>query len=193
MKAKFALACVAVAALCSPVLAQNAVVAHAEAKGARANAGEITARATIVRLDATKRTAVLRGEGGRLVEVNIPASVKNLAQVRVGDQVVARYAAAEVVKLERTKNNGIRERIETVGVQQAAAGQMPGVAVENSVEVLATIEALNRKNHTVTLRGVERRIVAHVPDGVDTSKLKVGDMVRAVFVEAYLLDVEVKQ
>jgi Cu/Ag efflux protein CusF len=72
-----------------------------------------------------------------------------------------------------------------------AAAKMPGVRVQaGEVEVLAVIQALDRKAGTATLRGAKRTFSVEVPAGVDIKKLKVGDEVRAVFAEATVLSVE---
>ena len=56
--------------------------------------------------------------------------------------------------------------------------------------MLAIIQALDRKAGTATLRGAKRTVTMALPEGVDITKLKVGDEVRAVFMEAMVLNVE---
>jgi hypothetical protein len=67
---------------------------------------------------------------------------------------------------------------------------MPGGAAARTVEVLATVEAVNRKDRTVTLRGVRRTAVVMAPEGIDIARVKVGDQVRAVFAESTIINVE---
>jgi hypothetical protein len=50
---------------------------------------------------------------------------------------------------------------------------------------------VNKKAGTVTLRGVKRTVELDVPPGVDITKLKVGDDVRAVYVEAAVVKIEI--
>jgi hypothetical protein len=183
------------AALSAPgaVLAQGASVSEAAAKapGVRMQAGAVEVRAKVVELDMASRTAVLRGPKGRIVSVAVPPEVKNFDQVRVGDDLVIRYMAAIAAKLEPTANrSGIRERVESAASAVAAPGDKPGMATGRMVEVLAVIEAIDRKARTATLRGVKRSVTVVVPAGIDLAKIKVGDEVRAVFTEAAVLSVD---
>lgn len=172
--------------------AQSASVATAVggAPGVRGAAGEIEVRAQVVELDAASRSATLRGPGGRVVTVTIPAEVKNFDQIRTGDTVLVRYVTAIVARIEPATKSGIRERVESSSSAAAPAGAAPGVAGQRTVEVLATIQSLDRKARTMTLRGVHRTVKVSVPEGVDMSKIKTGDDVHAIVTEALVLAVE---
>ena len=67
---------------------------------------------------------------------------------------------------------------------------MPGTAGRRTVDLLATITALNTKERTVTLRGAVRTTTLNVPPDVDMKGLKVGDDVHATIVEAAVLAVD---
>lgn len=188
------LAPVLVAAVLSlPIAAwsQGASVATAAAKapGERVAAAEVEVRARVVELDLTRRTAVLRGPRGQLVTVDVPPEVKNFDQVRVGDMLVIRYLTAVAARIEPASASGIRERVESQAVASAPAGAQPAAGATRTVEVLATVESLNRTARTLTLRGAKRTVRVNVPEGVDLSRIKQGDEVRAVFTEAIVLSV----
>ena len=181
-------------ALAIPVsgFAQSAAVGVVEGRSdhARLDAGELEVRAKIVELDLKSGIAVLQDPKGRIVMADVPADVKGMDQVRVGDDLVFRYAAAAMAKLEKAPHGGIRERTETTERINAAAGALPGTAGRRTVDILATITALNAKERTVTLRGATRTDTLKVPPDVDMKGLKVGDDVRATIVEAALLAVD---
>ena len=182
-------------ALALPVsgFAQGAAAAVVEGRSdrARLDAGELELRAKIVELDLNSRIAVLRTPKDRIVMVDIPADAKGLDQVRVGDDLVFRYAAAAVAKLEKAPRAGsIREQTETTERVSAAAGALPGTAGRRTVDLLATITALNPTERTVTLRGAVRTTTLNVPPDVDMKGLKVGDDVHATIVEAAVLAVD---
>jgi hypothetical protein len=158
--------------------------------GIRAKGGEIEVRATVVELDKVARTAVLKGPRGDFTTVNVPAEVKNFDQVSVGDVLVIRYVTAIAATLEPVSNKGIRERVESSGVSAADAGAMPGAIAGRKVEILAQIKAIDTKAGTVTLRGATRSVTIGIPANMDVSKLKVGGEVRAVYVEALVMNVE---
>jgi hypothetical protein len=165
-------------------------MAAAKAPGTRLGAGEVEVRARVVEVDAARRTTTLRGVKGNIMTVQIPPEVKNFEQIRTGDDLVIRYATAVVATIEPASKSGIRERVESVGSANAPAGGMPGTAAVHRVEVLATVQTLDRKARTATLRGATRTVKMVVPDGIDLSKVKVGDMVHATFVEAAVLSFE---
>ena len=192
MKRIFPVVLALVSALPVAALAQSAAVGAATAKApnVRMAGSEVEVRAKVVELDMARRLATLRGPKGNLVQVDVPADVKNFDQVRVGDELVVRYVTAIAAKLEPASKSGIRERVETTAAASAASGALPGTAAGRTVEVLATIQSLDRKAGTATLRGVKRTVTLKVPEGVDITRLKVGDEVRAVFVEAAVLSVE---
>jgi hypothetical protein len=169
--------------------ASTAVVAG-KAPGERLKAGEVEVRAKVVEIDAARRILTLRGPKGNIATMEAPAEVKNFDQIQVGDDLVVRYAAGVLAKLEPASKSGIRERVESTGSAAAPAGGMPGGASSRIVQVLATVEAVNRKDRSVTLRGVHRTVTLLAPEGVDIAKVKVGDEVRAVFAESTVISVE---
>ncbi len=181
-------------ALAAPLacFSQSASLATASAKApdARLAGADVQIRAKIVELDKAERIATLQGPKGRLVTVNVPPEVKNFDQVEVGDELVVRYAVAVAAKLEKVTKSGIREHTETPAAMTAATGAMPAAAAGRTVEILAEIKAINAKQGTATLRGAKRTVTVRVPENVDIKKLKVGDEVHAVFVEAALISVE---
>jgi hypothetical protein len=190
---RIALAVALAATLPATVLAQgaSATAVTAKADGARVAAAEIQVRAKVVEIDTARRVVTLRGPKGNVVAVEVPAEVRNFDQIRIGDDLVVRHTGAVVVALEPArKNSGIRERIESSSAAAAPAGGMPGVAVGRRVEVLAQITALDRKARTATLRGARRTVMVSLPEGLDLSKVKVGDDVHAVIVEAVVINVE---
>jgi hypothetical protein len=184
----------AIALFCALSLSQAALAKDPPkpaSAGVGVAGGELEVRATVVELDKAHRTLVLKGPKGKVVTLSVPAEVKNFDEIRVGDQLVLRYAAAVAAKLEPVAHSdGIRERVETAGGGTAPAGSMPAVGASNTVEVLAVVQAFDRKAGTVTLRGVSRTVTVRIPDGMDTSKLKVGSEVRALITEAAVLSVE---
>ena len=168
-----------------------AVVVEGRSDRARLDAGELELRARIVEFDLKNRIAVLEDARGHILMADLPADVKGLDQVRVGDDLVFRYTAAVAARLEKAPRAGsIREHTETTERVSAAAGALPGTAGRRTVDILATITALNAKARTVTLRGATRTATLNVPQDVDMKGLKVGDDVRATIVEAAVLGVE---
>jgi hypothetical protein len=162
----------------------------AAGQGVRAAGEEIEIRAKVMAVDYVGRTAVLKGPKGNMVTVDVPVEVRNFEQVKVGDELVARYARAVAAKLERVNKTGARERVETMDSARAEPGAKPGMAVARKVEILATIQSVDVKKRQVTLRGAERVISLDVPSDINIKNLKKADDVRAAFFEAVMVTVE---
>lgn len=162
----------------------------AKTDGARMKGAEVEYRARVVELDAASRMLTLRGPKGRLSTVKVPPEMQNFEKVRVGDDLVIRYATAIAAALEPTSKSGIRERVESSSEGRVESGGMPAVAAGHTVEVLAVITALDPKANTATLRGVKRTETLALPANVDINKLKVGDEVRLAMVEAMAINIE---
>ena len=181
-------------ALLAPVtvMAQGATATEVAVAGpgVRGVANEVEIRAKVVALDMARRTASLKGPKGNVVTVNVPTEVRNFDQVRVGDELSVRYATAVAAKLERVAKSGIRERVETADAARAELGDKPGVAIGRTVEILAEVQSIDKKNNQVVLRGAERTVAMVVPPSVGIKALKVGDEVRALFIEAAVVTVE---
>jgi Cu/Ag efflux protein CusF len=52
------------------------------------------------------------------------------------------------------------------------------------VEVVATVQKIDRKKREVTLRGPQHTVVLQVSQDVPLKKIKVGDSIRATYVSA---------
>ncbi|MFM0126219.1 copper-binding protein, partial [Paraburkholderia sp. RL18-101-BIB-B] len=76
-------------------------------------------------------------------------------------------------------SGGIRERIETEVLQPASDGE---VSSTRSVEFVATVLKIDRKNRQVTLRGPTQTQEFDVAPTLSLDSLKVGDAVRAEFI-----------
>jgi hypothetical protein len=79
-----------------------------------------------------------------------------------------------------------------VTVARSAKGEKPAGYVVGTVDIVATVEAINRRTRTVTLRGPEGNTVTTTVDpsvkAFDT--LEVGDSIHVRFTEAVAVSVE---
>ena len=151
---------------------------------------EVAVKVQVLEVNLAHRTAKLRGPRGQTMVVDVPSEVKNFAQVRAGDVLTVHMTAMVMARLEPAPKDGIRERVESGTVVGAAPGFLPGMAGRNTVEFLATIQAVDRKARMVTLRGASRTIMLPVPDDMDIAQVKVGGAVRATLIEAAVVSME---
>jgi Cu/Ag efflux protein CusF len=143
--------------------------------------------ATVVGIDAANNSITLKAPAGDVVDVAIDPQVGDVSKLHVGDVLDIDYHSALLVKVEKVKGNGIRERIETTSVVPASGG---ATSAARTVDVLATVQKIDQKHRHLTLRGPSRTVTLEVARDIDISHLKVGDSVRAVFVSATAVQVQ---
>ena len=181
-------------ALCLPSSAQQqpgatgAVVA-ASAPGKASIARTASVRATVESIDVASRQVTLKGPRGNVFPMTVDPQVRNLEQVKVGDQVVVRYFEALSLTL---KKNGkeLRGSTEQTDSVRTPKGDRPGGAVAREVEVTADVIAVNAKTQTVTLKGPKQTVDLKIPDKGQFNLVKVGDQIQAVYTEALAVGVE---
>jgi Cu/Ag efflux protein CusF len=184
----------ALAAAFSPLaIAQQAkppvaAVMAASAPGKGGVVGAVKVTATVVALDAATRTATLKGEKGKIVDVVVPPEAKNFDQIRVGDLVTVEYMRA--LTLELKGKGSIRSGSSQAASAPAPAGAVAGGSVARQVVVLANVTAVNAKENVITLRGPKGNIVEVTVDPSQLKLVKVGDQVEAVYTEAVAVTVE---
>lgn len=149
---------------------------------------EVTATVEAINLE--KRVVTLKGPKGNLFDVKVGEQAKNLPQVKVGDLVTVKYYESLAVKVfkkgEAPQVEGVAE-----GVATAKPGEKPGGVVVSQVTVTATVEALDKKKQTATLKGPEgKSVTVKVKDPKNMKNVKVGDEVVITYSEAMAISVE---
>jgi Cu/Ag efflux protein CusF len=175
----------AVLAAAQPAWAQDAMASAAQDIVSAVQ--PVHLKATIVGIDPGSRALTLKGAGGNVVVVLVGQQVAGFEKLRVGDRVDALYKNALLVKADRVdgKGKGIRERVDT----QVYAPASGGFESARQVEVLATVEKIDRKRRLVTLRGAYQTQTLEAGPQVDLTGVKVGDTIHAVFVSAAAVEV----
>jgi len=181
-------------ALSMPAAAQSkpeadAAVMAASAPGKATIARAVKVTATVEAIDVAQRRVTLKGPKGHVVDLAVDPQVRNLEQVKVGDQVVVRYVEALSLTLKKDGKE-LRSRTDSTDAARTAAGDKPGGAVARQIEVTADVVAVNRKTHLVTLRGPKQMVDLKVPDPGQLKLIKVGDQIQAVYTEALAMSVE---
>jgi Cu/Ag efflux protein CusF len=147
-----------------------------------AMAASIQGSATVERIDRPTREVTLRRHDGSLVTVVAGQEVRNFDQIKVGDIVEAEIIEALAVEVEPASTQ-VRERRETLSGQRAKPGEKPGASTTRTVEIVATVQSVDPKGRLVTVRGALQTVTLKVAEGVDLSRIKAGDNVRAVYIE----------
>lgn len=148
----------------------------------------VTVTATVTAVDPAERTVSLKGPEGKIVTVKVGDQVKNLDQVKVGDQVVAKYYEAIAVRVTKAGQKG-------ASVEESAArakpGQKPAGAVAQETTMTAVVETIDKKDSTVTLQGPEGNVrTIKVRDPKNLENVDVGDHVTITYTEAVAVSVK---
>jgi hypothetical protein len=149
----------------------------------------VSATAKVKAIDQKTRHVTLQRSDGVQIKFVASDAVRNLAQVKVGDDVTVSYYESIAYEV-RKPGEAVPGTTVSEAVGRAAPGAKPAGAGVSVVTVTATIAAIDRSAMTVTLRG---------PDGVltqvkarDPKKLErvaVGDLVDITYTEAVAISV----
>jgi hypothetical protein len=149
-----------------------------------------TVAARVVKVDQKSRVVTLRNSLGEEFDVHVSDEVRNLPQVKKGDDVVISYYESVAITLKKPgeATPGVSV-VDTAG--RAKPGERPGAAAGSQTTVTATVVGLNKKKGTVTLKGPKGKVVtvtAREPRRLDP--VKVGDLIEVTYTEAIAISVE---
>jgi len=149
----------------------------------------LTVTGAVKAIDPATRKVTLQFGDGTTKTYHAPAEAINFDRIKVGDLVKASVTEEFAVSLRKV---GTPASVgETSAVALAPKGAMPGGVVANTVEVTATITAVNTDRRRVTLQfadGTTRTI--RVGQQVDLAQVKPGDAVQTQLSESLALSVE---
>ena len=114
----------------------------------------VSETATVQGVDLATRIVTLKGPKGKVFDVKAGDEVRNLEQVKVGDQVKAEYyqsIAVEVLTPGQAPG-GIQASVE---LDRAKLGEKPAGIIGRQLTVTAKVEAINKTEMFVTLKGPE--------------------------------------
>jgi len=186
-----ALATAALALMPLAVSAQQAPAAEALTAVAPGKfAGMIEAKVTLVveSIDKATRAVVLKDAKGDQIKIVAGDEVKNFDQIKVGDQVVARYTQTLVMALKKGGGD-LRVRIDSNDQAAAKPGDKPAAAVEKDVAFIADVQAVDRKTQMITLRGARKTMKLKIKDPEQLKLINKGDQIEGVYSEAVAVSV----
>ena len=182
MKRTLGILAVVAAALVLPARAQQPQVV-----GAKGAADVTTITAKIEAIDLANRVVTIKGPLGRTVALEVDDRVKNLPQVKVGDEIVLKYTEAVLVAV--VKGGGGRSETTTAPPARAPAGAKPGTAVARQTKIVARVDQVDPHGLVVLERPNSRYVEVRVRAPSVLKELKVGDNVEVTYTEALVVDV----
>lgn len=183
-----ALACT----LAGPALAQSQPATQVTVETAPGQASATrttTVVAAVTEVDASKGHITLKSPKGDLIPLRVGPEVRNLAQVKVGDQLSVRYLENLTLTLMKG-GKGARGTAETMGGARSKAGDRPAGVVAAQTEFIADVIAVDAKKQTVRLKGPQQTVDLDVPNPEQFKLIKVGDQVHGVYTEALAVSVD---
>ena len=153
-------------------------------------------RAVVESVDLTSRHVSLRGPQGGLVTITAGPEVRNLQQVKPGDNVVVTYREALAAELAKPGSSAPPPQI-VESASRAAPGSTPRASKEQMIKARVQITGVDHKHNRVSFIGpakVERTVDVTEPDMQNfLQTLKVGDEVDLTYTEAIAVSVERQQ
>jgi Cu/Ag efflux protein CusF len=151
--------------------------------------GAVRVRGTIAAIDREHGTVTLKGPAGRTVTIEVRDKQK-LDAIKAGDPVVAVYTEAVVIQVNKagTAAPGVTTRETRV---TSKPGETPAGAMGREISITGTITAIDRKTHTVTIKGPQGRTeTIAAKDPKDLEAVKVGDMVEITYTQALAVSLD---
>ncbi len=152
----------------------------------------LEARASVTQLDLATRVMTLRGPAGNEFTFEVDPAVRNLPQVKVGDEVVVRYY--EAIGAAMRKPGDSTEASVELADGVADPGDRPAAGIGHRTTLPVTIVGVDSKTNEVQFYGPDKRIRTvelETPQAqAFAKKLKAGDEVIVTYSEALAVSVE---
>jgi hypothetical protein len=150
----------------------------------------VTATARVTAIDQQTRQVTLARADGSEVTLYAYDTVRNLPQVKVGDEVTASYyeSLAYEVKKPGSAAPGATMAEEAARAQRGAKPAGAGTRVTTAV---VTITSIDKAAGTVTLQGPTGRVTTvKARDPRNLERVAVGDLVEVTYTEAVAISVD---
>lgn len=138
---------------------------------------------TITAIDYTTRDVTLKTDEGEEVSFVAGEEVKRLNDIKVGDRVEIQYYESLALSLSKVEG-GSASTSDSSSEMRAEPSELPGGIKTQQTTITAKITAVDAKASTVTLVGPKGRSVTLEVEPDILAKVKVGDLVSAVYTQA---------
>jgi Cu/Ag efflux protein CusF len=150
----------------------------------------VQATAVVTHVDQKNRLVTLKASDGREQTVAVGPEVRNLPQVKRGDEVVVTYYESVVFQLLPPGSAEPGAAAAESGAR-AEPGQKPGAMGAEAVTVVATVVRVDKTAPSITLKGPDGNVVTlPVRDASKLDPVKVGDLLQISYSQALAVAVE---
>ena len=168
----------------------EAAMSTTEKPGQVVERSVVSVAARVVKVNQQDRVVTLRNAEGEEFDVEVSDEVRNLPQVKKGDDVVATYYESMAITVRKPGES--KPGVEVVdAAARAKPGEKPAAGAGQQTTVTATVVGLNKQKGTVTLKGPKGKIVTVAArDPKRLEAVNVGDLIEVVYTEAVAISVE---
>ncbi|HYN78244.1 MAG TPA: hypothetical protein VES73_10680 [Lamprocystis sp. (in: g-proteobacteria)] len=172
----------AFAACLSVSAAGFATLADADTRTPLAGAATVSQlTGTVVTINKETRQMTIKTPEGHFEVLDIPKQIERIDNIKVGNKVDITETEAVLVDVEKGRDAGSMGAIEKTTVKPDA-GRKPSGTITTRLKLFGKVEAVDRVNSTVTVRGPENVVTLSVKDKAILDDLKPGDGVIATYV-----------
>jgi len=151
--------------------------------------GVVEAHATVSAIDLPNRQVTLKSEDGEEFLLEVPPAIKNLDQVRVGDEVAFKYTQAMAWEVKPAGKGEPGMSADTTLTRAKPGGELGGTA-GRTLTLTAAITRIDTSDGTVTLTTNDQLShTVRVRDPTNLKKVQVGDLVDITYSEAVAVSV----
>jgi acyl transferase domain-containing protein len=165
-------------------MAEEKVESMAEEKPHVMEEAAVTMEAMVTAVNQETREVTVETGEGESVSFIAGEEVRNLAQVEVGDKIMVEYIEAVEIQVVAADQAEVGAE-GAMAAARAEKGEKPaGVAMTENTVILV-IEAINKENETVTVKGpAGNSKTVKVRDPANLDKVVIGDKVIVTYSEA---------
>ena len=169
------------------LLVAVAMVPSAEAQKPVVKANTVTETVTITAIDSTTRHITVRNAKGEEQTVSVGPAVQRFNELKVGQQVQARYYESLVFAVHPPKQ---APKGTTGTVDIVTSSGTPGVTAATQMVTTVTVTAVDAKAGSITVRTDDGRIVSRKADNPKNLEgVKVGQQIDITYTEAVVVEV----
>jgi Cu/Ag efflux protein CusF len=166
-----------------------AVTSLQEGKNSITSTSVVAATATVVAINQRTRMVTLLRSNGERLRFRVSDDVRNLSQVRRGDQVNVTYYESVALHLHKRGHGRTGVTVDE-DAARAQPGELPAGAVAREITVTSKVVAIDRRNQTATLElPSKERMTFPVEDPSRLDRVRVGDLVQLTYREAIAIAV----
>lgn len=148
----------------------------------------VTATFTIEAIDHATRIVTLKDKDGISEDLLCGPEVKRFDALKVGDKVTFRYHESLVSAIRRP---GSAPKAPETGAITRTPGTKPGGTIAQQMTATVTIEAIDAKVPSVTVKSADgRKLSFRIEDKKNLEGYKAGDKVEVVYTQALAVNVE---